>query len=95
MSNDIQIPQNSPQTEPPKSKFYFFYSLISTKFFIILFGMFIGAGIILKFNPEVRILNDKINSLQQENSKLKDEISRKTIIIKNYQGEIRSSVNLP
>lgn len=95
MSNDIQTTQNTPNLESNNNKFAFFYNFITTRFFIILFGMFIGAGIVLKFNPEIKLLNAKIVSLQEENFKLKNEIERKAVIIKNYKGEIRNSVNLP
>lgn len=95
MSNDIN--QNTTQNPivVKESKFKFFYNLITTRFFIIIAGMFIGAGIVLKFNPEIKILNNKVNFLEIENSKLKEELARKSIIIKNYNGEIRNSIELP
>jgi len=79
----------------PESKFNFFYRLLATKIFVILFGMFIGAGLVLKFNPEVKILNAKIDFLQKENLKLNEEINKNRVIIKNYSGEIKNSIKLP
>ena len=78
-----------------ESKFYFFYRLFTTKIFVILFGMFIGAGLVLKFNPEVKMLNAKIDFLQKENLKLNEEVNSNRVVIKNYSGEIKNSIQLP
>lgn len=76
-------------------KFNFFYMLFTTKIFVILFGMFIGAGLVLKFNPEVKMLNAKIDFLQKENLKLNEEVNKNRVVIKNYSGEIKNSIQLP
>lgn len=93
MSNDInQVPQ---VVNNKKSVFSYFAPLFSTKWFIILFGVFIGLGIGLKFNPEPIYLKSQISKLEQENIKLKEDLKKSLFFIYNSKAEIKESVKLP
>ena len=94
MSSEVTpTPEVTPQVK--NSIFNFLNYFIISRFFVILIGMFIGAGLVLKFNPEPKILRAKIDYLESENLKLKKQIDMNMIVIKNYQGEVRNSVKLP
>lgn len=98
MSNDpiqtttTQIPQ---VVTPKKSVFEFFRPLLSTKLFTILFGIFVGLGIGLKFNPEPVYLRSQISKLEQENTKLKEDLNKSLNFIYKSKTEIKESVKLP
>ncbi len=93
MSNDTnQIPQ---VVNNKKSVFDFFLPFLSTKFFTILFGTFIGLGIGLKFNPEPIYLKSQISKLQQENTKLKEDLNKSLVYIYKSKAEIKESIKLP
>lgn len=97
MSNEIDQtqPELSPRDSVKNSILNFFNSFIMSRFFSALIGIFIGSGIVLKFNPEPIMLKQKIVSLENENSSLKKEILKNLLIIKNSQGEIKDSIKLP
>lgn len=98
MSNDpiqnttTQVPQ---VINTKKSVFGFFLPLLSTKLFTILFGVFVGLGIGIKFNPEPISLKMQIYKLQQENAKLKEDLNKSLVFIYNSKAEIKESVKLP
>lgn len=61
-----------------------------SRFFLMCFGIFIGAGIVVKFSPETNNLKVQIKNLQEENEKLK-------VLLKNNNtswGEIKDSIIL-
>lgn len=98
MSNDpvqtttTQVPQ---VVNTKKSVFDFFLPLLSTKLFTILFGIFVGLGIGLKFNPEPIYLRSQISKLEQENTKLKQDLNKSLTFIYNSKAEIKESIKLP
>lgn len=97
MSNEINpITPDLPVKENARnSVLAFFSSLFLSRIFSIFVGMFIGSGIVLKFNPELIMLKNKVVLLETENTNLKKEILNNMLIIKNSQGEIKNSVKLP
>jgi len=47
-----------------------------SRFLLLLFGIFIGIGIVIKFSPETKSLKQQINVLKQENAKLKSMLDK-------------------
>lgn len=85
MSNDIYTTTQEPQlttTIAPSNDLLeynttFFNKLkdiflfLISRFFLMSFGIFIGAGIVVKFSPETKNLKIQIEQLKEENKKLK------------------------
>ena len=94
MSNDIN---QTPQIIIPekKSVFDFFLPFLQSKFFTISFGIFIGLGMGVKFNPETTFLRSEVKRLESENIKLKKDLTESIVYIQNAKMEIRNSVKLP
>ncbi len=94
------VPNSSGTTTPsPKIKenniFKFinnlFFFLVS-RFFILCFGIFIGIGIVVKFSPQVKSLNQQIQILNKENTELKNKLDKSSSNV-NW-GNIKDSVIL-
>jgi hypothetical protein len=68
--------------------FLFFVS----RFFILSFGIFIGIGIVVKFSPQVKSLNQQIQILNKENDELKNRLDKSSSNV-NW-GSIKDSVIL-
>jgi hypothetical protein len=51
-------------------------SFLFSRFLLLLFGIFIGIGIVVKFSPETKSLKQQINALKQENDKLKSMLDK-------------------
>ena len=68
--------------------FLFFVS----RFFILSFGIFIGIGIVVKFSPQVKSLNQQIQILNKENTELKNKLDKSSYNV-NW-GNIKDSVIL-
>lgn len=47
------------------------FMFVMSRFFLMGFGIFIGAGIVVKFSPETNNLKAQIKTLKEENEKLK------------------------
>jgi len=52
-----------------------FFFLLS-RFFVLCFGIFIGIGIVVKFSPQVKSLNQQIKILNKENAELKSRLDK-------------------
>jgi len=52
--------------------FLFFVS----RFFLLCFGIFIGIGIVVKFSPQIKSLNQQIQILNKENAELKNRLDK-------------------
>lgn len=68
--------------------FLFFVS----RFFILSFGIFIGIGIVVKFSPQAKNLNQQIQILNKENAELKNRLDKSSSNV-NW-GSIKDSVIL-
>jgi hypothetical protein len=68
--------------------FLFFVS----RFFILSFGIFIGIGIVVKFSPQVKSLNQEIQILNKENTELKNKLDKSSSNV--HWGNIKDSVIL-
>jgi hypothetical protein len=68
--------------------FLFFVS----RFFILSFGIFIGIGIVVKFSPQAKSLNQQIQILNKENAELKNRLDKSSSNV-NW-GSIKDSVIL-
>lgn len=68
-----------------------FFFLVS-RFFILCFGIFIGIGIVVKFSPQIKSLNQQIQILNKENTELKSKLDKSSSNV-NW-GSIKDSVIL-
>jgi hypothetical protein len=68
------------------------FLFLVSRFFILSFGIFIGIGIVVKFSPQVKSLNQQIQILNKENDELKNRLDKSSSNV-NW-GSIKDSVIL-
>jgi hypothetical protein len=68
------------------------FLFLVSRFFILCFGIFIGIGIVVKFSPQVKSLNQQIQILNKENTELKSKLDKSSSNV-NW-GNIKDSIIL-